>query len=404
MLPEILSNELCSLKPNVDRLAIVCEMLVDSKAQVKRFQFHEAVIHSQARLTYNVVANWLAGKQRPNAKLFPHIENLYKLYKTLLKEKKWRGAIEFETIETRVVFGKNGKIDCIVPTERNEAHKIIEEAMLLANVTTAHFLEKKKLPTLYRVHESPEESRLLALKDFLKAFGLRLNGGLSPTGQDYTRLLRRIADRPDAHLLQMVMLRSLPQAVYWPENLGHFGLSYDGYCHFTSPIRRYPDLLAHRAIKYILRKHPKKEFPFTIEHMEELADHCSMTERRADLATRDALDWLKCDYMLNKVGQEFDGIIMDVTGFGVFVELRDVYVQGLLHVTSLANDYYDYDATHHLLRGKRSGKIYRLGDPIRVIVARVDLDDRKIDFELLEKPVQKPQKRKAKQRKKKKRN
>ncbi|MCB1827632.1 MAG: ribonuclease R, partial [Coxiellaceae bacterium] len=342
MLPEILSNELCSLKPNVDRLAVVCEMTVDDKAQVIHHQFHEAVIHSHARLTYTTVAAWLSGDKEANPELFPHIKALDHLYKMLIKEKMIRGAIAFETTETRVVFGQGGKIDRIVPVHRNEAHKIIEEAMLLANVTAAHHLEASKLPTLYRIHEAPDEVKILALRDFLKAFGLRLNGGLNPTGRDYTNLLTRIADRPDVHLLQMVMLRSLPQAIYWPENLGHFGLSYDGYCHFTSPIRRYPDLLVHRALKHLIHKKPKKDFPYQLEDMEEYSEHCSLTERRADLATRDALDWLKCDYMTENVGKEFEGVIMDVTSFGLFVELNDIYVQGLLHITALHNDYYDF--------------------------------------------------------------
>ena len=379
MLPEILSNGLCSLKPDVDRLVLVCEMNVSEEGLVTRYQFHEAVIHSHARLTYNIVADWLSEKKKGDKHLLPHLKHLFKLYKQLLKQKKWRGAIEFETMETRIVFGKHGKINRIVPLQRNDAHKIIEEAMLLANVTTAHYLEKSKIPTLYRIHEAPKEEKLSALRDFLKAFGLRLSGALDPSGQDYVNLLQRIADRPDAHLLQTVMLRSLPQAIYLPENLGHFGLSYEGYCHFTSPIRRYPDLLVHRAIKHLIKKKP---YPYKLEDMEKYGEHCSVSERRADLATRDAVDWLKCDFMLDKVGQKFEGIIADVTGFGVFVELKDIYVQGLLHISALKNDYYEYDATHHLLRGRRSGKIYRLGDPIRVLVARVDLDQRKIDFDL----------------------
>lgn len=382
MLPEVLSNGLCSLKPKVDRLALVCEMTVSEKGLVTHYQFHEGVIHSHARLTYTKVADWLSGKKVGDQKLLPHIKNLYKLYKQLLKQKKWRGAIEFETIETRIVFGKHGKIERIVPVQRNDAHKIIEEMMLLANVTTAHYLEKSKIPTLYRIHEGPDEQKLLALRDFLKAFGLRLSGGLDPSGQDYSNLLKRIAERPDAHLLQTVMLRSLRQAIYLPENLGHFGLSFEGYTHYTSPIRRYPDLLIHRGIKHLIKKKP---YPYQLKHMEEFAEHASKTERRADLATRDAKDWLKCDFMLDKVGEEFEGTIADVTGFGVFVELKNIYVQGLVHITALNNDYYEYDATHHLLRGKRSGNVYRLGDPIRVLVARVDLDQRKIDFDLVDK-------------------
>jgi len=390
MLPEVLSNGLCSLKPNLDRLALVCEMNINEKGEVTRYKFHEAVIHSHARLTYTTVANWLAKKKPGDKHLMPHLTNLYQLFKQLLKQKKWRGAIEFETTETGIVFGKDGKIKRIVPRYRNEAHKIIEEAMLLANVTTARFLEKSKLPTLYRIHEGPLEEKLFALRDFLKAFGLRLSGGSNPSAQDYSNLLRRVAKRPDAHLLQTVMLRSLRQAIYYPENLGHFGLSYEGYCHFTSPIRRYPDLLTHRAIKHLIKKKP---YPYSLEAMTEFGEHCSVTERRADLATRDATDWLKCDYMMDKVGEEFEGTIADVTGFGVFVELNDIYVQGLVHITALDNDYYEYDTTHHLLRGKRAGKVYRLGDSMRVLVARVDLDQRKIDFELANSKT-KPKKKK----------
>ena len=397
MLPEVLSNGLCSLKPGVDRLALLCEMTVSEKGDVTSYKFHEAVIHSHARLTYTTVSDWLTGKKPADKALFPHIQHLHQLYKQLLKQKKWRGAIEFETTETRIVFGKGGKIDRIVPVKRNDAHKIIEEMMLLTNVTTAHFLEKSKLPTLYRIHEGPVEAKVLALRDFLKSFGLRLSGGLEPSGQDYSNLLHRIADRPDAHLLQTVMLRSLQQAIYLPENLGHFALSYEGYCQFTSPIRRYPDLIVHRGIKHLIKK---KAYPYKLKDMEGFSEHTSITERRADLATRDATDWLKCDYMLDKVGSEFDGTIADVTGFGIFVELNDIYVHGLVHVTSLDNDYYDYDSTHHLMRGKRSGKVYRLGDPIRVLVSRVDLNQRKIDFDL----VVKGEKSKAKSKSKAKHN
>jgi len=387
MLPEILSNELCSLKPDVDRLAVVCEMVVSPTAKVTRSQFYEAVIHSNARLTYHKVAQWLSDFKTITPNLSSSIQNLYNLYKILLHEKKKRGAIEFETIETRILFDREGKIDRIIPVERTEAHKIIEEIMLLANVTAASFLEKIKLPAPYRIHESPNEPKLLALRDFLKTFGLRLPGGEKPTSKDYANLLQRVEKRPDAHLLQMVILRSLPQAIYLSKNLGHFGLSYERYCHFTSPIRRYPDLLVHRAIKHQLhvsekKKSASKNFIYTEEEVDEFSDHCSFTERRADIATRDAEDWLKCDYMMSKLGQEFDGIISDVTAFGVFVELKNVYVQGLLHVTSLVNDYYCYEPIQHLLRGRRSGKVYRLGDAIQVLVARVDLDERKIDFEL----------------------
>ncbi len=383
MLPESLSNNLCSLKPNTDRLAVVCEMEVTDEGKVSKFQFYESVIHSKARLTYSQVAGIITGQQTKSPDIVTLINHLYQLYKKLLKQRIYRGAIEFETTETRVEFNKQGKIKRIIPVVRNEAHRLIEECMLAANVSTSKFLEKNKMPTLYRVHEGPDPQKLMDLRDFLKAFGLRLSGGDKPAPIDYAKLLERIGKRPDAHLLQVVMLRSLQQAIYTPENVGHFGLSYDGYCHFTSPIRRFPDLLVHRGIKHILNRKAASAFYYDNEHMHTLGEHCSMTERRADRATRDALDWLKCEYMQNKVGEVFDGHITDVTGFGVFVKLDQVYVEGLIHVTSLANDYYDFDPIHRLLRGKRAGRVYRLGDALKVQVARVDLDQRKIDFELL---------------------
>lgn len=382
MLPVNLSNELCSLKPDVDRLVMVCEMHVNAQGSVKKYKFHNAVIHSHARLIYDDVALMLDGKSAIPEDISPSLKAVYHLYKCLVSQRKLRGAIEFETTETRIEFDDDGKIAQIVPVERNDAHKVIEEAMLLANVCTSSFLQHAGIPTLYRIHEGPDEQKLLALRDFLKAFGLRLTGGASPTAMDYAKLLERTKKRDDAHLLQTVMLRSLRQAIYSPENKGHFGLSYDAYCHFTSPIRRYPDLLVHRAIKHMLKKNRAEGFRYTEENMFEFGGHCSTTERRADLATRDATDWLKCEYMLDKVGQEFDGVIVDVTGFGVFVELKNIYVQGLLHITALKNDYYHFDPIHHALRGKHSGKDYRLGDSIRVLVARVDLDKREIDFEL----------------------
>lgn len=383
MLPEQLSNGLCSLKPNVDRLVMMCEMKIDAHGVLEHYQFYEAVIHSHARLTYNQVFSMLKQKKPKHDEIYLHVKELEKLYKKLIKQRNLRGAIEFETIETKVVFDNEGKISEIVPYERNEAHKIIEECMLIANVSAASFLDESGVETLYRNHEQPEEQKLYELRDFLKTFGLRLGGGDNPTAHDYCNLLKRIEKRADKHLIQTVLLRSLRQAVYAPENHGHFGLSYTHYAQFTSPIRRYPDVIVHRAIKYLLKhKDPKKYF-YDAKTMADLGIHCSFTERRADYATRDALDWLKCEYMQDKVGQEFDGIIADVTGFGVFVELKDIYVQGLVHIASLKNDYYHFDATHHALRGKRSGKSYQLGDSMRVLVARVDLDKRAIDFEVV---------------------
>lgn len=384
MLPETLSNGLCSLKPNVDRLAMVCKMSINADGEVEQYQFYNAVIHSHARLTYHEVAAMLAGEKTEHQRLYRHLKQLHSLYKKLLRQRQHRGAIDFDTVETKIEFDDKGKINQIVPTERNEAHRIIEEMMLAANVCSAKYLLKAKIPIVYRVHDGPQEQKLVALSDFLKNFSLRLSGGKKPTAKDYAKLLLRVNKRDDAHLLQTVLLRSLSQAVYTTDNAGHFGLSYEAYTHFTSPIRRYPDLLVHRALKHLLAHKNNKGFSYDPETMERYAEHCSMTERRADRATRDAVDWLKCEYMQDKLGQVFAGRIVEVTGFGVFVELNDIYVQGLVHVTSLNNDYYHYDATHRLLRGKRSGQVYRLADPIKVLVSRVDLDERSIDFELAE--------------------
>ncbi len=382
MLPEILSNGLCSLKPQVDRLVMVCQMELDAQGAVKDFVFKEGVIHSHARLTYTQVAAALQGENSVAKNLLPHLKNLQQLYKKLHQQREIRGAIDFDMPETKIIFDNSGKIDRIAPTERNEAHKIIEECMLLANICAAKCLTEAEILTLYRNHEGPDPQKLLAVKDFLKSFGLRLTGGSEPTAKDYAKLLKRIVKREDKHLLQMVMLRSLRRAIYSVENKGHFGLSYPSYCHFTSPIRRYPDLLVHRALKHLQQKKAKK-FMYDAEAMNGLGEHFSFTERRADQATYEAIDWLKCDYMQDKLGKVFSGVIGQVTGFGLFIELKDIYVEGLLHISALKNDYYQYDATHHTLTGRRSGRVYRLGDPIEVLVARVDLDERKIDFELV---------------------
>ncbi|OGO91109.1 MAG: ribonuclease R [Coxiella sp. RIFCSPHIGHO2_12_FULL_42_15] len=381
MLPETLSNGLCSLKPNEDRLTLTCVMNINEDGEIEDFKFHETVIHSQARLTYTEVFAMLNGEKTPHQAFYSHLKRLYDLYKKLLQQRILRGAIEFESQETKIKFDDKGKIAQIVPIFRNDAHRLIEEMMLAANICAAHYLLNAKIPALYRIHEGPQAEKLLALRDFLKNFNLRLTGGAKPTTKDYANLLTRIVKRDDSHLLQTILLRSLQQAIYSTDNVGHFGLAYDAYTHFTSPIRRYPDLLVHRTIKHKLQQLPKKAFPYNEENMEHYAEHCSMTERRADRATRDAIDWLKCEYMQDKVGQEFEGRIVDVTGFGIFVELNDIYVQGLVHVTSLYNDYYHYDSTLRLLRGKRTGKEYRLADSLRILVARVDLDERTIDFE-----------------------
>jgi ribonuclease R len=408
MLPEELSNGLCSLNPHVDRLAMVCEMTMSKSGQMVDYKFYEAVIHSHARLTYNKVSLMLEDPKSSEGKslrseykeVLPHLNQLYALYQVLIAARHERGAIDFETQETRIVFGTDRKIDEIRPTQRNDAHKLIEECMLAANVATARFMQDHEVPSLYRVHDGPPPERLEKLKAFLGELGLSLQRGKSkdgPSPKDYQRLLESIRERPDYHLIQTVMLRSLSQAVYSAQNEGHFGLNYEAYTHFTSPIRRYPDLLVHRAIRSVIRskrdtKHveragaaimPKARiYPYDEATLEKLGEQCSMTERRADEATRDVVNWLKCEFMQDRVGETFAGVITAVTGFGIFVELRDIYVDGLVHVTALPADYYHFDPVHHRLSGERSGRSFRLGDSVEVKVMRVDLDERKIDFEL----------------------
>jgi ribonuclease R len=378
-------------------------MYVDRQGKVIRSRFMEAVMRSHARLTYDEVAAMLVdGDKKLRARyrsVLTNLEELYSLYKVFRKLRSRRGAIDFETTETRIVFGADRKIERIVPVERNDAHKIIEECMIAANVCTARFLSRHKLPTLYRVHDGPQATKLADLREFLGELGLSLGGGEKPQASDYAKLLGTILKRPDAHLIQTVMLRSLAQARYSPDNTGHFGLSHGEYLHFTSPIRRYPDLLVHRAIRHQLRAEARKgkvakktrrgvsargAFRYSHSDMQSLGEHCSLTERRADDATRDAVDWLKCEYMLDKVGEDYDGIVSSVTSFGIFVELKEIYVEGLVHITALHNDYYHFDPAGHRLRGERTGRTYRLGDEVKVRVVRVDLDERKMDFELAE--------------------
>jgi ribonuclease R len=387
MLPEVLSNGLCSLNPHVDRLCLVCEMYVNDQGKVVRSRFFEGVMRSAARLTYDEVAAMLVdGDDRLRDRhrvLVPHLETLYGLYKALHGARGARGVIEFETTETRIVFDDRGRVARIVPVERNDAHRIIEECMIAANVCAARFLLKHKVPALFRIHEGPTAEKLNDLRAFLVELGLSLRGGDDPQARHYAELLGQARGRPDAHLIQTVMLRSLSQAVYSPDNSGHFGLAHDAYAHFTSPIRRYPDLLVHRAIRHVLAGGQVETFDYNHAQMQGLGEHCSMTERRADDASRDAVDWLKCEFMVDKVGEAFDGLITSVTAFGIFVELDDIYVEGLVHVTAMGDDYYHFDPVHHRLLGERTGTIYRLADRVRVQVARVDLDERKIDFELV---------------------
>ncbi|MBD3894808.1 ribonuclease R [Halomonas sp. ML-15] len=421
MLPELLSNGLCSLNPDVDRLALVCEMNISQSGVISRYRFYEAVFRSHARLTYNKVGKILESEESPerqalreeHRELVPSLENLHALYQLLRSSRSERGAIEFETTETAILFNDERKIENIVPRSRNDAHKIIEECMLAANVATARFLDKHDLPALYRIHQPPSPERLDKLRLFLNELGLSLGGGDEPTPQDYRALSEVIKDRPDFDIIQTVMLRSMNRAVYSPHNEGHFGLAYPAYAHFTSPIRRYPDLLVHRAIRSVIRgprqtatvlraegapvDPPSSWCPYTFEQMIELGEHCSMTERRADDATRDVEDWLKCEFMSDKLGEVYDGTVASVTQFGIFVRLDDIYVEGLVHVTSLPSDYYHYEAEKHRLKGERSGVSYRLGDGVTVQVARVDLDDRKIDFDLVDdkpRPQRPPKRRK----------
>jgi ribonuclease R len=308
---------------------------------------------------------------------------MYELFQAMLGAREQRGAIDFEMTETQFLFDENKKIQSIVPRERNDAHRLIEEFMVAANVAAAKFLLQNKIPALYRIHETPSEEKLEGLRDFIGELGLMLGGGSEPEPGHYASLLANAKKRPDGHLLQTVMLRSLKQAVYSPDNVGHFGLALQEYAHFTSPIRRYPDLMVHRAIKHLITGNKRDTWRYSPEEMVQLGEHCSMTSRRADEATRDVSDWLKCEFMQDHVGHDYDGIISGVTGFGLFVELSDIYIEGLVHVTSLKNDYYQFDATGHRLTGERTRKTYRLGDKIRVKVVRVDLDEKKIDLELL---------------------
>ncbi|MEL0586168.1 MAG: ribonuclease R [Candidatus Thiodiazotropha sp. (ex. Lucinoma kazani)] len=383
MLPEVLSNGLCSINPQVDRLCMTCELYIDKSGKVTRSKFFPAVMRSHARLIYNDVAAMLEGDPtlcKKYADLLPHLHDLYQLYQVLHAQRVERGAIDFDTTETRIEFNDLKRVERIVPVVRNDAHRLIEECMLAANVATARFLLRKKQPALYRIHEGPAEEKLTDLRGFLGELGLSLPGGKKPTAGDYSILLKQIKERPDRHLIQTVLLRSLSQALYSSDNVGHFGLSYQAYTHFTSPIRRFPDLIVHRAIKHAINQGNADDFDYTKPDLQGLGEHCSSTERKADEATRDALDWLKCEYMQDKVGETFNGIITSVNSFGVFVELEEIYVDGLVHITALDNDYYHYDPVGHRLTGERTGKVFRLGDPLTIIVAKVNLDDRKIDF------------------------
>ncbi|MGA7816914.1 ribonuclease R, partial [Caballeronia sp.] len=424
MLPEKLSNGLCSLNPQVDRCVLVCDMVITARGEIKAYQFYPAVMHSAARLTYTEVASVLTNTKGPEAakraELLPQLQNLYGVYKSLHAARQKRGAIDFDTTETYIVCNALGKIEQIVPRHRNDAHRLIEECMLAANVCAADFLKRHKHAGLYRVHAGPTPEKLENLRAFLRGVGLALGGGEKPHASDYAALMAQVRDRPDAQMLQSMVLRSMQQAVYSPENIGHFGLAYEAYAHFTSPIRRYPDLLTHRAIYAILqgkKYQPEVGHDITLSTgltkaaramqksddesrsrqrnsvaiWEELGLHCSSNERRADEASRDVEAWLKCYFMRDKLGEEYGGMVNGVTTFGIFVQLDSLFIEGLVHITELGADYFQYDEVKNELRGERTGIRYRMSDRVRVQVSRVDLDSRKIDFRLVrDTPVKPP--------------
>ena len=377
MLPESLSNGICSLNPDVDRLCMVCDMVFTYAGNLKSYRFYPAVMRSHARLTYTQVWDWIEnGSDNP---LKPHIDTLYKLYQILLKKRHQRGAMEFETTETEMIFDKQGKIKRIVPVVRNEAHRLIEECMLAANVCAAEFLLKHQHPALFRNHSGPTPEKLATLREQLGLLGLTLGGGEQPTPLDYAALFAQTAERPDRELIQVMLLRSMQQAMYEPDNSGHFGLAYPAYTHFTSPIRRYPDLLVHRAIKAVLsgsRYNPA-------ENWSALGIHSSQCERRADEASRDVENWLKTYYMQDKVGEVFSGTVSGMAGFGLFVTLDDIHIEGLVHISELGEDYFNYRAETMSIEGERSGLRFSMGDKVVVQVARADLDTRKIDLMLI---------------------
>jgi ribonuclease R len=403
MLPEILSNELCSLQPHVDRLCLACEFYVNSQGRIIRSRFFEAVMHSHARLTYDEVEALLFAPTpaltEQYAPLLPALHHLHDVFKVLLQARQARGALDLDTQETYFKFDDHGYIDTIVPLQRHTAHRIIEECMLAANVAAARLLERYKIPALFRIHEPPNHKKIQQLQSFLNSLAVSLPGGDQPTTQDYAQFIHTIAEREDRHLIQTVLLRSLQQAIYSCDRKGHFGLAYPLYTHFTSPIRRYPDLIVHRLIKYVLAGKQPIDFDYSRIVLQQIAEHCSHTERRADEATRDLADWLKCQYMQTKIGQQFMGLVVSVQSFGLFVQIDDIMIDGLVHITTLANEFYHFDPLKQRLTGEQSGRTYRLGDRLQIEVVRVNLEERKIDFMLVQSAPVGNKKRRRKQRK-----
>ena len=385
MLPELLSNDLCSLKPKVDRPCLVCEMEISRQGLVEKSRFLQALIHSRRRMTYTEMAAVVVEKndsiRRSMEPLIEHLDLLYRLFKLMHGARTRQGLLEFGTTETRMEFDKKGRIRSISPLLRNDAHRLIEEFMLAANVAAAELLQGNEIPILYRNHEPPNPEKLADLREFLAGFGLQLGGGEKPGVNDYAVVLDTVRDREYAHLVETVLLRSMSLAVYEAVNKGHFGLAFESYTHFTSPIRRYPDLLVHRAIRHLINAAP---YGYSMQEMQNLGLHCSQTERRADDATRDVAQRLKCEFMQDRIGEIFSGTISGVTAFGLFVELDEALVEGLVHVTALPNDYYHFDAAAHCLRGERSGRSFSLAGRIQVMVTRVDIDEKKIDLEFLD--------------------
>ena len=417
MLPEKLSNGLCSLNPEVERLCMVCDMMITAKGEVHAYQFYPAVMWSHARFTYTEVAAILANTRGPEAQrrkeLVPHLLDLHDVYRALLAARNQRGAIDFETTETQIICDENGRIEKIVPRVRNDAHKLIEEAMLAANVCSADFISQSKHPGLYRVHEGPTPEKKEILRAYLKATGVGMSISDDPKPGEFQAIAAATKDRPDAQQIHTMLLRSMQQAIYTPINSGHFGLAFDAYTHFTSPIRRYPDLLVHRVIKAILARsryqlpalptpgeaHAKlarrlaarvkepsvkpKKVSAEQQAWEAAGLHCSANERRADEASRDVEAWLKCKYMREHLGEEYGGVVTAATSFGIFVTLDAMYVEGLVHITELGGEYFKFDEARQELRGERTGIRYAIGTRVRVQVSRVDLDGRKIDFRLV---------------------
>ena len=384
MLPELISNGLCSLNPNVESLCMTCEMSIDTLGEIIDYKFYPSVMTSHARLTYSEVNEILEDRssvlRKKYSAVVSNIESLYGLYKTLRISRQKRGVMDFDRIESQILFNKKGKIENIVARQRNDAHKLIEECMLMANQSAAKLLQKHDEDFLYRIHPKPKKEKVELTRKFLSALSLTLEGGDDPESRDFARILKQAKGREDENIIKTVVLRTMKQATYAPLNEGHFGLAFDYYTHFTSPIRRYPDLLVHRAIKRVLDKNIRKP----TKKMLNVGEHLSMNERRADDATRDVEQWLKCEYMRDKVGEEYYGVISGVTGFGLFVELSDIFVEGMISLSDLKDDYYIFDEIHHQLIGQSAGKSFRLGGSVCVKVAAVSLDDRKINFVLVD--------------------